>query len=855
MKQLWHRLQPVRTGRFRLTQAEACATFLILCVSLLCSQPSGREQVGKLPDGSFLLATGWRIQPAGTQVPLDTFPMASALSRDGKYLLVLQGGYRPPSISVLEAAGMKELARVPVADGWLGLTFSPDGHTVYVGGGSKYSIYEFSFSAGGELKPARQLEIAPGAKPQKFDFIGDVAVSPDGRLLYAAELYRDSIAVIDTQTGRVTAHYKTGRRPYRILLHPDGKSLFVSSWADGAVYQHETRTGLEMSRIRLGPHATDMALSDRKLTDDDGKDDRKQETAWKYRLFVAAANTNSVFVVGVDDANNMKLVETLNVGLTARQPAGMTPSGLALSADQMHLLVACSDANVAAVADISEDRSRVEGFIPAGWYPTAVRMLPDGRVLILNGRGVASYPSRFAGPAPAPANQAPGDPQRDFVANMQTGTMSVIDPLNDESLEAYTRAAMNLSPYRDSQLDVQNLPGESVLYSRPGRPSPIEHVIYIIKENRTYDQVFGKIGKGNGDPSLTLFDEAAAPNHYKQAREFVLFDNFYSNADVSADGHNWATASIAPDYTQRTWPSQYAHRLQYYGYEGGEPANTPPAGYLWSNALSAGLSVRNYGEFVENKKQAGADGIQVDRVSDPPLRGITDMRYRGWDLDYPDVERARAFLEELKQFETNGSLPRLMIVRLGNDHTNGTTPGKLAPLAMFADNDYALGLIVEGVSKSRFWAKTAIFAIEDDAQNGPDHVDSHRSVMLAISPYTRRGVVDSSMYNQSSVMRSMELILGLRPMTHFDAAARPLTAAFGSTANAAPYTAESPRISLTERNPGGTPTAARSRRLDFRDADRIDDDELNDILYLAIKGTPAPPPTRSYISRSYISRP
>ncbi|HLH41401.1 MAG TPA: bifunctional YncE family protein/alkaline phosphatase family protein [Bryobacteraceae bacterium] len=813
---------------------------LIFCVSVLCSQPSGREQVGKMPDGSFMLPTGWRIKPVGRQIPLDTLPMSTALSKDGKYLLVLNGGYHPPSVAVIATDGMKEMARVPVADGWLGLTFSPDGSKVYVGGGSKYSVFEFSFSPAGELKPVRQIEISPGSKPGAFDFIGDVEVSPDGRFLYAAELYRDSIAVIDAQSGRVTAHHKTGRRPYKILFDPGGKSYFVSSWADGAVYQYEAKTGLERSRIRLGPHTTDMALSGRKVSDDSNE----------YRLFVSASNTNSVFVVGVDNAGNMKIAETLNVAMTPRQPAGMTPSGLALSPDQNRLFVACSDANVAAVADISGERGRVEGFVPAGWYPVGVRILADGRLLILNGRGGGSYPnSHFPGPMSAALEERQGDGRREYVASMQTGTMSVVDPLTQESLDEYTRAAMELSPYRDSQLEAANVPPDSVIYSRPEKPSPIQHVVYIIKENRTYDQVFGKIGKGNGDPSLTLFDESAAPNHYKLAREFVLFDNYYSNADVSADGHNWSTAGIAPDYTQKTWPSQYARRLPYYGYEGGEPANTPPAGYIWSNARSAGLSVRDYGEFVENKKQAGPDGVQVAKVNDPSLEGIVNMRYRSFDLDYPDVERARVFLEDLKQFEASGQMPRLMIVRLGNDHTNGTTPGKLTPLSLFADNDYALGLVVEGISKSRFWPSTAIFSIEDDAQNGPDHVDSHRSVLLAISPYTRRGAVDSTLYNQSSVMRTIELILGLRPMTQFDAAARPLTAAFAAVANPAPYAAEPPRISLTQRNPEISATAAKSAKMDFRDADQIDDDELNDILYLAIKGEHAPSPVRSFFSR------
>jgi DNA-binding beta-propeller fold protein YncE len=687
---------------------------LILCVFV------GRSQ----PPGSVLLPTGWRIQPAGMQIPLDTFPMSSALSHDGKFLLVLNGGYHPPSISVLAVDGMKEIAKVPVADGWLGLTFSPDGTRVYVGGGSKYCVYEFSFSQDGQLKPTRALEVTPGKTPGETDFIGDVAISPDGRSILAADLYHDSVVAFDAQSGRVTAHNKSGRRPYRILFFPDGKSYFVSSWVDSAVSLYETRTGSESTSIRLGPHTTDMVLSDRKISDDE--DDRN---AWRYRLFVAAANTNQVFVVSVSNANVLKLQETVNVSMTPRQPAGMTPSGLALSPDQQRLFVACSDANVVAIADISEARSRLEGFIPAAWYPTATRVLADGRVLILNGRGASSK-----------------------AYDEQIGTLSVVDPLTDEALAGYTKAATDLTPYRDAQLDAANA---------GGLPTAIQQVIYIVKGHRAYG-------------------EAAAPNHAKLAREFVSFNNFYVNADAAGEGQNWATAGIAPDYTQRMWPNQYGKRSQYYGFlEGSEPANSAPAGYIWSNAIAAGLSVRNYGEFVTNKKAAGADGIQVARVNDPSLLEITNLRYRGFDPGYPDVERAKVFLDDLKGFQSSGTMPRLIIMRLAND-----TAG---------DNDSALGMIVEGISKSRFWSSTAIFAMENDAQNGAGQGDAHHSVLLAASPFARRGTIDNTMYNQSSALRTIELILGMRPMTQFDAAAMPLTAAFTSTPNPAPYTAEKPR--------------------------------------------------------------
>ena len=826
--------------------------FVLIFAVVLGSQPSGRETVGRQADGTVMLPNGWRIAPVGEQVPLDTLPMSSAISPNGRFVLVLNGGYKPPSISVIDAASKKELSRVKVPDGWLGLTFSPDGKFVYVGGGSQYRVFEFSFSADGELKPTREIEAAPDATHNVRDFVGDVAVSPDGQLMYAADLYHDSVLVINVRTGKVSERYKTGRRPYRILFHPDGKTFFVSSWADATVTEYNVSSGTEVQRLHVGPHPTDMILSNRTPDEEEAEEGSKKPKKEEktLRLFVAAANTNTVFVVNVEDDKEMKVTETLNIALTPRHPLGMTPTALALSADQKMLFTVCSDANAAAVTDISGLRSRLIGFIPTGWYPTAARVLKDGTILVLNGRGLQSFPNPKApGPFGAPAIEGGGDPRREYVGNLQTGTMSVIAPLTAESLGQYTKSTLALSPYSDSKLDVADFADDNVIYSKPGRPSPIEHVIYIIKENRTYDQVLGKIGKGNSDATLDLFDENTAPNHYKLAREFVLFDNFYVNADVSADGHNWAMAGIAPDYTQKFWPSSYAKRRNFYDYEGGEPANTPPAGYIWSNAAAAGLTVRNYGHQVNNKKVAGPDGMQIDGVRDPSLASITNRRYRGFDLDYPDVERAKVFLGELKEFETSGNMPRFIIMRLGNDHTSGTAVGHVAPLSSFADNDYALGMVVEGVSKSRFWAKTAIFVIEDDAQNGPDHVDSHRSPVFVLSPYTRRGIIDSSMYNQSSVLRTIELILGLRPLTHFDAGGRPMAMAFASAPNMVAYDAEKPRISLTEKNPVKSPTAARSAKMDFSDADLADDDELNAILWESIRKTPAPVPVRSYFSK------
>lgn len=820
---------------------------LIAVAGLLTSQPgTGLQKVGPLPGGGFLLNSGWTLRPAGKQIPLDTLPMSAALSPDGKYLLILNGGYKPPSISVLSTADEREVSRVPVEDGWLGLTFTPNGKLVYVGGGSRSTVYEFTFNDG-QLVPARKFEITPAAERAWNDFTGDVAVSPDGRLLYVAQLYRDTIAVINPQTGRVIERYKTGRRPYRILFHPDGKSFFVSSWADGSLYHHQAVDGALVQRIGLGSHPTDMVWDDRRPTLEEGE----QAPKWTARMFVSAANTNTVYVLGITESNEIQQVETINVAMTPRHPLGMSPTALALNAAKTRLFVVCSDANAVAVTDVSTTKSRVRGFIPTGWYPTAARSLADGRLIVLNGRGLKSYPNPN-GPGPlrraAPLHEGP-PPVVEYVGRMQTGTASVIPPFDDEQLDQYSTLALASSRYRDSLLDRVNTGVDSPIPNHPGEPSPIQHVIYIVKENRTYDQVFGDLGKGNGDPSLTLFTADTTPNQRKLANEFVLFDNFYVNSDVSADGHNWATAAIATDYTQKLWPNSYAGRRKHYDYEGGEPANLPPAGYIWTNVLSAGVPMRNYGYFCTNRKTAAADGTQVEAIRDPALNAVTNRKYRGFDLDYPDVERAKTFLKDLAEFEKSGEMPRFLILRLGNDHTSGGAAGKIHPLSAMADNDYALGLLVEGVSKSRFWATTAIFVVEDDAQNGPDHVDSHRSPALVVSPYVRRGVVDSTLYNQVSVLRTMELILGVRPMTHFDAGARPMSSAFQATADTRGYQAVKPSHRLDERNPAATPAAARSARMDFSEADRIDDNELNDILWRAVRGTEPPAPVRSYFVR------
>lgn len=810
----------------------AIAIAVVTLVAILSSQPTPREQVGPLPGGAFLLNSGWVLDPVGTQIPLDTLPMSTALSPDGKYLLVLNGGYRPPSITVIDAASGAVKSSVPVADAWLGIAFTPKGDRVYVGGGSKASIFEFTFDDG-TLTPGRTFPVPSVDNVSGHNMIGDVALSPDGRLIYAADLYHDSLVVINPQSGMLIQRIKTGRRPYRILFHPDGKSFFVTSWADGTLGHYDAADGTELTRVPLGNHPTDIVWRN------GGPPDAIEgEPTWTSRLFVTAANSNSVFVIGMNSAKELTVVERINVAMTSRQPLGMTPSALALSPDGKRLFVACSDGNVAAVVDVSGERSRVEGFIPTGWYPTAVRVLPSGTLVVTNGKGVRSYPNPN-GPNPGKRVQTPHEGPREpgYVGYLQTGTASWITPFTDQQLADWTKKAAALSAYHDTKLDQPNT-----------LPPGIQHVLYIEKENRTYDQVLGDMKEGNGDPSLVLFGEDVTPNLHKLARDFVLLDNFYVNADVSADGNNWSTAAIAPDWVQKLWPSEYAGRHKLYDFEEQDPGALPPAGYIWSNAVMAGLSVRNYGFMVENKKLAAPAGQdQLDKINDPFLEKLTNRAYRGFDTSYLDMDRAQTFLADLASFEASGSMPRLMVMRLPNDHTSGLSPGRPTPLAQAADNDQAVGMIVEGISKSKFWSSTMICILEDDAQDGPDHVDSHRSPAFVISPHVKRHMVDSHMYNTTSMLRTIELTLGLKPMTHFDAAAPPMTAAFQAAPDNTPYTLEKPRTPLDAKNPPRAPGIA--EKMNFDREDENDDNELNDLLWRAIRKDAPPPPVRSYFGK------
>jgi hypothetical protein len=510
------------------------------------------------------------------------------------------------------------------------------------------------------------------------------------------------------------------------------------------------------------------------------------------------------------------------------------------------MYVACSDANAIAVTDVTGSATKVLGFVPTGWYPTAVRALRDGRLLVLNGKGMGSHPNPD-GPNPF-RWPAPGL-KKEYVAAIQIGSALVIPNFGSKELAAYTTTVLQNSPYRDSLLDRAEIVKGNPVPDVTGGPTPIRHVILLMKENRTYDQVLGDMKEGNGDPNLVLFGEKITPNHHKLAREFVLLDNFYVNADVSADGFYWTTAAIAPDTNQKTWPLSYARRLYARGTPNPEGTRQAPGGHIWDKAAEAAVPFYNYGFTAVNLPNPPETGVQIADVRDPVLKPHTNYNFRQHDRTFSDITRIQVFLRDLAEWEKKGEMPRLILMTIGNDHTEGTRPGIRSPISCVADNDQALGIMVEGITRSKFWPSTAMFVLEDDAQDGADHVDSHRSPAYVISPYTRRHTVDSTLYNTTSVLRTIELILGMKPMTMFDAAARPMANAFRGAANLSPYRNEPPREDLNDKNPERSATADRSMKLDFSASDLADEHELNDILWIAIKGTAPPPSVHSMFAQ------
>ena len=837
----------------------------LLCLSLLIpsqfnsaiaqskTTSSPRKVPGKTAT-STLLSNGWTLTPEGDQIPVSDLPLNMVLSNDGRRLLVTTNGNGDQTINVIDLQTGQSAQALSVKKSWLGLAFAPDGKRFFVSGGDDNEVIVFEF-ANGKAEQSAKIILGSGdyhklndrdrAEARRkglgeYAFPAGIAVTPDGKRLYVAENLTHKVAVVDLATQQVVTKIAVGEYPYDCEVSGDGKRVYVSNWGSRSVTVIDPANNQVVGAVPVQDHPNDLELTR------DGK-----------TLYVANANSNKVSVV---DTAQMKEVEAISTALHPNSPIGSTPNAVALSPDEKTLYIANADNNNVAVVDVSRrGKSAVEGFIPTGWYPTSVRVSKDGkRIFVANGKGVASA-ANPQGPSPLRGRT----PQ--YIGSMLKGTVSLINLPTRANLARLTQRVYANSPYTDEMLKAARAPGEkTAIPFRVGDPSPIKHVIYVIKENRTYDQVLGDMKEGDGDPSLCLFGEEVTPNQHALAREFTLLDNFYVDAEVSADGHNWSTAAYATDYTEKTWPTNYSNRGRTYDYEGSKKIARPTKGYIWDHCKAAGVSYRSYGEFVGVRDvKIGGGGGQAPTESalsaqrenyteEAALKGNFSLNYPSYNLEISDNARIDRWLEEFREYEKNGKLPQFQVVRIGNDHTQGTRPGTPTPRAYLADNDLALGRLVEAVSASKYWATTAIFALEDDAQNGPDHVDAHRSIAFVASPYTKRGFVDSTMYTTSGMLRTMELILGIPPMSQYDAAATPMFNSFTNNADLTPFKLRPAKYDLTEKNPANAPGAQQSASWDFSKEDSLPDIEFNEVIWMSVRGANSrmPAPVRSAFVRA-----
>jgi YVTN family beta-propeller protein len=803
---------------------------------------------GRQPDGSMLLPNGWSLRPAGRQIELGDFPVNIAVHPAGRYAAVLHAGFSQHEVVIVDLRKARVVSRTKLKETFYGIAFSSDGQYLFCSGAGDENIHVLTFEKG-NITDHREI---PLRNPASTGVPAGLAVDSKTERVFAANLWGNSISAIemrdqlkiseiqlaassatpvattnviaDTDTAaadkraaaaRIVVH-TNDTFPFTCLLDEKKNRLYVSLWAQAAVAVIDLASSRVIARWPTQDHPCEMTLTH----------------SGKY-LFVANANQNTVSVL---DTATGAAVETIWAALYPQSPPGSTPNSLALSPDDGTLFVANANINAVAVFDVSiPGRSHSLGFIPVGWYPTSVRVTPDGKhLLVANGKGVTPRANPH-GPQPG----IRGDTTVQYIGRLLRGTLAIIDlPARAKfarQLADDTATVYRCSPLKSDAGVQAAVAAPNPVPQQPGAASPIRYCIYVIKENRTYDQVFGDLRAGNGDPSLCLFPENITPNHHKLAREFVLLDNFYAEAEVSAGGHEWSMGAYATDFVEKTWRLDYGHNSAKFPYpsEGDFPVAFPSTGYLWDRAKDAGVSYRSYGEFVYNGKTTN----DPCRTKLKNLQDHFDPQFRSFDLNYPDARRADRFIAELHRFETEGDMPRLQILRLPNDHTHGATKGFPTPTAYVIDNDVALGRVVEAVSHSRFWPETAIFVVEDDAQNGPDHVDAHRTVALAISPYTRRGTVDSTLYSTTSMLRTMELILGFAPMTQFDAAATPMFNAFQATPDVHPYDAvlgNASQPAATQRNPATAWGA--NLAMDFSHEDAVDDLLLNEAVWRAVRG-------------------
>jgi len=851
------------------------------------SAADSREPANRAGGDRLATPVNQIVEPAGRQLDLSGLrPQALALSPDGEILatsgkthdllLIDPAAWKIaqtvalPSNSASTNDSGKESPRNLVPDdksqlSYTGLVFSPDGTRLYLSD-VQGSIKVFGVDASHHVQGLHSFSLPPANAPaRQAEIPAGLACSSDGRRLYVALNLGNGLAELDAATGLVLRQWPTGVAPFDVALA--GRKIYVSNWggrrpdsgsatgpagrgtkvrvdsiryiaSEGSVTVIDSRSGKVTGEILAGKHASALAVAP------GGK--------W---IVVANAADDTLSII---DTKTDKVIETISARQDPGDLFGASPNALAFDHSGKWLFVCNGSQNAIGVIEFKPGASRLRGLAPAGWYPGA---------LAWDTRRNALYVANIKGMPEA-------DSRPSFNSHQYYGSLTMLSDPSGPQLPAWTRRA--LANMRYPWLRQAALPARAGQPARPvpervGEPSVFKHVVYIIKENRTYDQVLGDVTNGNGNAQLCTFGERITPNQHKLVHDFVLLDNTYCCGILSADGHQWADSAMATDYMERSFadfPRSYPDGMD----DGGVDALVySPSGFIWDNCLAHDKTLRDYGEFTIARKSwrdparrepirfldhyrdfiSGAENIDIH--ADPSiesLRPYISTSYIGWDLNYPDVQRAAVFNAELKVFEVGEHYPNFVIVCLPNDHTSGTGRNSPTPAAQVADNDAALGRMVEALSHSAFWKETCIFVIEDDPQAGWDHVSGYRTTAYLISPYTKRGAVISTQYNQTSLLRTMELMLGLPPMNQMDATATPMTDCFTDQPDFTPYTALTNNVPLDQMNPSPKKVSDRqlrkdayvSARLPLEKADQCPEDTLNRILWHAMKGINEPYP-------------
>lgn len=776
------------------------------------------------PSPKIILPNGWGLSPAGYGFLLGDLPLNIAVSNSKKLMAVTNNGQSTQSIQLIDVASGKILDNIVVGECWLGLKFSADEKNLYASGGNNNWILKYAIS---KNKLVLKDSLKLGDKwPNKISPAG-IDIDDKKNILYVVTKENNSLYILNTITKKILGQYKLDGEAYTCLLSPDKKQLYITCWGCDKLFVFNTATKTFITKINVGDNPNDICLT---------KNGRY--------LFVANANDNSVSVINMA---SKKVIETLTSSLYPNAPQGSTTNCVALSPDEKTLYIANADNNCVAVFDVSKPgNSKSKGFIPTGWYPTCVKAIGK-KIFVTNGKGFSSF-ANPDGPNPAATEEKvtyqKGETEKpkheQYIGGLFIGTLSIINVPGEKQLAFYSREVYNNTPYTKQKETIAQGEKNNPIPEKVGDTSPIKYVFYIVKENRTYDQVLGDISKGNGDTSLVLFGQNITPNQHKIVNDFALLDNFYVDAEVSEDGHNWSLGAYATDFLEKNWPTNYGGRGGTYVGEGTSKTANNKNGFLWNDCERARVSYRTYGEFADDYKP-----------NIPVLKNHLCRYFTGWDLNVRDTIRFNEWKKDFDSLVSINALPHLNTLRFPNDHTEGMRKGKPTPFAFAADNDLAVGMFLDYLSKSPVWKQSVVFIVEDDAQNGPDHVDAHRSPVYIAGPYVKRNFVDHTPYTTSGVLRTIELILGLPPMSQYDAAATSMWRSFTSIPDESAFNYLPENVDLNDKNMAVNKLSEKSETFNFSKEDAIPDNQFNEVLWEGIKGiaNPLPSPKRAAFIR------